>query len=110
MSQSGQRNNLTILLIGLFLLFAPALFLVATLEFLILSGDLVLNEVSPLELLELYLIDLVLFAGVGYGIYRISLWIIANRLPESLDTRDLRTAESAPADATDSEASDDDSQ
>ncbi|WP_324664831.1 hypothetical protein [Haloarcula sediminis] len=107
MSQSGQRNNLTVLLVGLFLLFAPALFVVATLEFLILSGDLVLSEITPVEFLELYLIDLVLFAGVGYGVYRLTLWVVANRLPAASDVRE---ADSAPDDAADPEASGDDSQ
>jgi len=107
MSQSGQRNTLVVLLVGLFLLFAPALFVVATLEFLILSGDLVLSEISPLEFLELYIIDLALFAGVGYGIYRLTLWVVTNRLPESFDTQALRTGESPSEDATDREPSGD---
>ncbi|MFC7075193.1 hypothetical protein [Haloarcula halophila] len=102
MSQSDQRNNLKLLLVGLFLLFAPALFVVVTLEFLILTGDLVLSDISLLDFIELYLIDLVLFAVVGYGIYRLTLWVVANRLPETLDGQELRGADSEPADGRDS--------
>lgn len=79
------------------ILFAPALFVVATLEFLILSGDLALSEISLIEFLELYLIDLLLFVVLGYGVYRLTLWLIRDQLPEALDTVD----ETETADATD---------
>jgi len=86
MPVSPPQKRIALLVIGLVILFAPALFLVATLEFLILSGDLALSEISLLEFVELYLIDLVLFVLLGYGVYRLTLWLIKNRLPEALDT------------------------
>ena len=86
MSVSPSQKRLALLVIGLVILFAPALFVVATLEFLILTGDLALSEISLLEFLELYLIDLVLFVLLGYGVYRLTLWMIKNQLPAALDT------------------------
>jgi hypothetical protein len=86
MPVSPSQKRIALLVIGLVILFAPALFLVATLEFLILSGDLALSEISLLEFVELYLIDLVLFVLLGYGIYRLTFWLIKDQLPEALDT------------------------
>ncbi|WP_336329818.1 hypothetical protein [Haloarcula sp. CGMCC 1.2071] len=97
MPVSSSQKRIALLVIGLVILFAPALFLVATLEFLILSGDLALNEISLLEFVELYLIDLVLFVLLGYGVYRLTFWLIENQLPEALDT----VEETEAADATD---------
>jgi hypothetical protein len=97
MPVSPSQKRLAILVIGLVILFAPALFVVATLEFLILSGDLALSEISLIEFLELYLIDLLLFVVLGYGVYRLTLWLIRDQLPEALDTVD----ETETADATD---------
>jgi len=94
---SPSQKRIALLVIGLVILFAPALFVVATLEFLILSGDLALNEITLLEFLELYLIDLVLFVVLGYGVYRVTFWLIQNQLPDTLDTIDDTEA----ADATD---------
>ncbi|KAA9398722.1 hypothetical protein Har1130_10940 [Haloarcula sp. CBA1130] len=97
MPVSPSQKRLALLVIGLVVLFAPALFVVATLEFLILSGDLALSEISLLEFLELYLIDLLLFVLLGYGVYRLTFWLIKDQLPEALDTVD----ETEAADATD---------
>ena len=97
MPVSPSQKRIALLVIGLVILFAPALFLVATLEFLILSGDLALNEISLLEFVELYLIDLVLFVLLGYGVYRLTFWLIQNQLPDALDTID----ETEVPDATD---------
>jgi len=85
MPASPSQKRIALLVIGLVVLFAPALFVVATLEFLILSGDLALNEISLLEFVELYLIDLVLFVVLGYGVYRLTFWLIENQLPDALD-------------------------
>ncbi|MDS0222196.1 hypothetical protein NDI54_12630 [Haloarcula sp. S1AR25-5A] len=93
---SPSQKRIALLVIGLIILFAPALFVVATLEFLILSGDLALNEISLLEFLELYLIDLVLFVVLGYGVYRLTFWLIENQLPDALESLD----ETETADAT----------
>ncbi len=45
-------------------LFAPALFDLATLEFLILSGNLALNEISLLEFVELLLTPVFVLLGI----------------------------------------------
>jgi len=97
MPVSPSQKRIALLVIGLVILFAPALFLVATLEFLILSGDLALNEISLLEFVELYLIDLLLFVVLGYGVYRLTFWLIKNQLPDALDT----VNETEVSDATD---------
>ncbi|NLV08709.1 hypothetical protein ACAH01_02510 [Halomicrobium sp. HM KBTZ05] len=80
MGSDGGRSNLKTIALGLAVLFVPALIIVATLEFLILTGDLVLNELTPLQLVELYLIDLVLFAGGAYLLYRLLLYSIGGPL------------------------------
>jgi hypothetical protein len=72
--------SLRTIALGLAILFVPALIIVATLEFLILTGDLVLRELSLLQLVELYLIDLVLFAGGAYLLYRLLLYSIGDPL------------------------------
>jgi hypothetical protein len=98
MPVSPSQKRLALLVIGLVILFAPALFVVATLEFLILSGDLALSDISLVEFLELYLIDLVLFVALGYGVYRVTFWLIETRLPDALETVDeSETDEAATA-------------
>ena len=86
------------LAIALLVILAPALVLALTVGFLVFTGDLVLGRVTPLEFLELYIIDLVLIAGVGYAVYRLTLWLVENRLPESLDVLE--------EDATDGDSND----
>ncbi|RXK50415.1 hypothetical protein [Halorientalis pallida] len=54
---------------GLILLFLPVLFIGFTLSFLQFSGAVALGELSALELVELYVIELVLFGGLIYGLY-----------------------------------------
>ncbi|GGK70968.1 hypothetical protein [Haloarcula sebkhae] len=88
MPVSPSQKRIALLVIGLVILFAPALFVLATLEFLILSGDLALSEISLLEFVELYLIHLVLFVLLGYGVYRLTFWLIKDQLPDALDTVD----------------------
>ncbi|EMA29973.1 hypothetical protein [Haloarcula japonica] len=97
MPVSPSQKRIALLVIGLVILFAPALFVLATLEFLILSGNLALSEISLLEFVELYLIDLVLFVLLGYGVYRLTFWLIKDQLPDALDT----VGETEAAGATD---------
>ena len=73
------------MVVGLLVVLAPALVLALIVGFLVLTGDLVLGRITPLEFLELYIIDLVLVVGVGYSVYRLTLWLVKDRLPESLD-------------------------
>jgi len=85
MASDGERSDLKTIALGLAVLFVPALIIVATLEFLILTGDLVLTELTLLELVELYLIDLVLFAGGAYLLYRLLLYSIGDPVDQSDD-------------------------
>jgi len=98
MAPVESRDRVVVLVIALLVILAPALLLALTIGFLILTGDLVLGRVTPLEFLELYIIDLILIAGVGYAVYRLTLWLVANRLPESLDVLE--------GDATDGDSND----
>lgn len=79
-------ERIEILLIGILVLLSPALILLITIEFLVFTGDLILSDVTLLELLELYIIDLMILAGVAYGLYRLVKALVIHRLPESLDT------------------------
>jgi len=60
-----------LVVVGVLLLFVPALILVATLGFLLVAEGLVLGELSLLELVELYVIELLLLAAVAYALYRL---------------------------------------
>jgi len=73
MDSDDRREQLRKFALGLAVLFVPALIILTTLEFLILTGDLVFSDLSVIELLELYLIELVVFAGGAYLLYRLLL-------------------------------------
>lgn len=75
------RDRLVLLGIGLLVLLGPVLILVLTLGALVFFGDLVLGRLTPVEFLELYIIELLLFAGFGYGIYRLTLWLVVHKTP-----------------------------
>ena len=92
MSPVDSRDRIVVLVIALLVVLAPALLLALTVGVLVLSGDLVLGRITLLEFLELYIIDLVLIAGVGYAVYRLTLWLVKNRLPESLDVLEENAA------------------
>lgn len=87
------QNRIVFLVLGLLVLLAPVVLLVLTLGFLVISGDLVLGRVTPLEFLELYVIDLTVLLVVGYGVYRLTLWLVAHRIPASLDALDEATSD-----------------
>ncbi|WP_338741551.1 hypothetical protein [Haloplanus salilacus] len=93
------QNRIILLVLGLLVLLAPVVLLVLTLGFLVITGDLILGRVTPLEFLELYVIDLAVLLAVGYGVYRLTLWLVAHRIPESLD--DLEAAAAAEDDDED---------
>lgn len=93
MALSDLSDKLVVLAIGVLVLLAPALIVLLTISFLTVSGDLVLRNVSLLEFLELYLLDLVLFAAFAYGLYRLTLRFVTHRLPSSLDALDSDTNE-----------------
>jgi TRAP-type mannitol/chloroaromatic compound transport system permease small subunit len=65
------RRRIKLVVVGVLLLLVPALILVATLGFLLVAEGLVLGELSLLELLELYVIELLLIAAIAYALYRL---------------------------------------
>lgn len=85
MPSNSSQNRIVLLVLGLLVLLAPIVLLVLTLGFLVITGDLILGRVTPLQFLELYIIDLLVLVAVGYGVYRLTIWLVAHRLPASLD-------------------------
>jgi hypothetical protein len=75
-----------LLVVGVLLLFVPALILVATLGFLLVAEGLVLGALSPLELFELYAIELVLTAAAAYVLYRVLGRSIRLHVPDPPET------------------------
>jgi hypothetical protein len=71
----------------LLVLFAPIVILVITLGFLRIAEGLVVGELSPLEILELYVTELVLFSVVAYGLYRASMTAVEGRVDDRRDDR-----------------------
>jgi hypothetical protein len=88
MFPDDSQDRIVFLVLGLLVLLAPVVLLVLTLGFLVITGDLVLGRVTPVQFLELYLIDLTVLLVVGYGVYRLTLWLVADRLPASLEADD----------------------
>jgi hypothetical protein len=85
MRSPDSRDQLVLLLVGLFVLLAPVLIIALTLGALVIFADLVLGRITPVELLELYLLDLLLFVVLAYGVYRVTLWMVVHRVPAALD-------------------------
>jgi len=81
MDLSSSYHRTVLLAIGLLVLFTPVLLLVITLWFLSLTGDLLLGNITLLELLELYVIDLLLVAGIAFTIYRLMVRLVEDQLP-----------------------------
>lgn len=76
------------LLLVLLILFTPIVILVITLGFLQIAEGLVPGELSALELLELYVIELVVFAVTAYVLYRASMTAMEGRVAEPPGERD----------------------
>lgn len=93
MSPSKPFDKTVVLVIGVLVLLAPVVILLITLSFLVLAGDLVLGRVTLLEFLELYLIELVLFTGFAYALYRLMLTLVERQLPTSLDALESNATE-----------------
>jgi len=85
MLPSESRPRLVLLLISLLVVLGPALILVLTLGALTAFGDLAVGRLSLVELLELYIIELLVIGGLTYGIYRLTLWLVENELPQAVD-------------------------
>jgi CBS domain containing-hemolysin-like protein len=78
-------DRLTVALIALVVVLTPVVLLTLTLAFLTATGSIVSGEVTPLELIELYVLDLALLLVVGYLLYRLALRLATRELPASLD-------------------------
>jgi hypothetical protein len=87
------QNRIVLLTLGLLLLLAPVVLLGMTLGFLALTGDLVLGRLTLVEFVELYVIELVVLGASGYAAYRLALWLVAHRLPASLDATEERVSD-----------------
>lgn len=103
---SDSRKRLVLLAIGLLVILGPVLILVFTLGALTFFGDFVVGQVTFVELLELYLIELVVFLGLAYSVYRLTLWAVQEPLPSAIDALDDETDEDALDDETDESAFD----
>ncbi|WP_339106056.1 hypothetical protein [Haloterrigena salinisoli] len=84
------------LLISVVLLFAPVIILVLTIGFLMLAGGLVLGELSVIELLELYILELILFTVGSYLLFRFREYLVKERLPKTVDKSDERRSDDSP--------------
>lgn len=102
MISSESRDRLVLLAIALLVLLGPVLILVLTLGALVFFGDLVLGQVTLVEFLELYLLELLLFIGFAYGIYRLNLWLVVHQTPVLSDVPEFRDRGDSPADESDS--------
>jgi hypothetical protein len=72
MDSSDDLGQFTTVLLGIVILFLPALFIGFALAFLQFTEAVLLTELSTLELVELYLIELVLFGVAIYLLYRLA--------------------------------------
>jgi hypothetical protein len=101
MISPDSRDRLVLLVVGVLVLLGPVLILVLTLGTLILFGDLAVGEITPVEFLELYILDLLLFVVLAYGIYRLTLWMVEHRLPVALDAIEVREEDDTPNEESD---------
>ena len=101
MDRSSSCHRTVLLAIGLLVLFTPVLLLVITLWFLSLTGDLLLGKITLLELLELYVLDLLLVAGIAFAIYRLMVRLVEHQLPASLDALETDGADETDTSGTD---------
>lgn len=89
------RDRLTLLTIGLLVVLGPVLILGFTLGVLVLFGELAIGQLTPIEFLELYVIELLLFVAFAYAIYRLTLWTVINKVPATLDSLHTTDTDSA---------------
>jgi hypothetical protein len=88
MALSDLSDKALVAIIGLLVLLAPALLLGLTLVFLAYIGDTFVQGLSLLEILELYLIELVVVVVFGYGVYKLTKYLVIHQLPASLEELD----------------------
>ena len=98
MPQTGPLRRGKLLIVGVLLLFVPVLILVATLAFLLIAEGLVLGELSVVELLELYVIELLLLTGGAYLLFRLLGYSVDSHLLDAPDGDGERAGDDGPTD------------
>lgn len=78
------RRSLTVVALFLVVLL-PALVLAVTLAFLQFAQAVAIGELSALELVELYLIEMAVFGVAAYLLYRLAIATLEDELPAWLD-------------------------
>ena len=68
----SKADRLPTIVLGLLFLFLPALFIALALAFLQFSEAVLLTELSALELIELYVIELIVFGVAIAVLYRVA--------------------------------------
>lgn len=91
MKSSDTRDRLVLIGIGLLVVLGPVVVLGLTLGILSLLGEVAFGRITAVELVELYIVDLLLLLGFAYGIYRLTLRMVRRRLPEPDDTEPVDT-------------------
>lgn len=87
------KDQFTILMTGLLVLFGPVVILGGTIAFLTFAQGYDRSEISIIELAELYVIEFVLVVVFGYLVYRLTLYMVEQRLPASLDAIERQSPE-----------------
>jgi hypothetical protein len=94
-------DKFVVLAIGLLILFAPVVIIAMTIGLLVYTGDLILEGVSPLVFLELYLIEIVVFAAFTYVLYRLTKVLVVHQLPASLSVLEQESTDDEAVDTRD---------
>lgn len=104
MRNSGTLQRGWLLLIGLVLLFLPAAFLMVTLLILIAGRNIVVNDLTPVRIFELYLVKLALYTVFLFVLY----WVVTNifeyQIPAALDKIERHDKDTETADRRDGES------
>jgi len=85
MDTSDIPDRLVVAVIALVVVLTPVVILALTLSLLTATTTIPTGELTPVVLLELYLLELVVLVAVGYFLYRLSLRLASEELPDSLD-------------------------
>lgn len=78
-------DRLVLLLIALLVLFSPVVILGLTVLFLQWTGDLLIGELTLVEYLELYILELLIFVGFSYALYRLVRVLVVYKLPDAIE-------------------------
>lgn len=79
------KNRTILLLVGLLVVLTPVVVLSITFSFLTFAAGLQQGQISTIELIELYAIEFVVLTAFAYLVYRLTLYVVEEHLPEALD-------------------------